>query len=151
MNHNQAVPVTILLVEDNPGDVFLTKAAFAEAKFHNNIIVAEDGEVAMAILNKEAGYENVATPDLILLDLNLPKKDGRQVLKEIKEHETLRRIPVCVMTSSKAEQDVLRSYDLHTNSYLVKPVDLEQFIKVVSAIENFWFSLVVLPGKCQAK
>ncbi|MFK8068471.1 MAG: response regulator [Gammaproteobacteria bacterium] len=137
----------ILLVEDNPGDVLLTREAFSEAKIKNNIHVAADGEEALAFLKRQEGYENVATPDLILLDLNLPKLDGREVLQAIKRDENLRRIPVVILTSSKAEQDVLKTYDLHANSYLVKPVDLEKFVEVVNAIENFWFSVVVLPEK----
>ena len=135
----------ILLVEDNPGDVMLTKEAFLEAKVNNNITVVKDGEEALNYLKKEAAFAEVTTPDIILLDLNLPKKDGREVLSVIKQDTSLRRIPVIVLTSSKAEQDVINTYDLHANGYMVKPVDFEQFNKIVQAVENFWFSVVVLP------
>ena len=145
MTKPQPKIVEILLVEDNPGDVVLTKEAFADAKIHNNINVAADGEEALKYLRKEGEFANATVPDIILLDINLPKKDGREVLAEIKVDEVLRRIPVVVLTSSKAEQDVVDVYDLHANSYLVKPVNLEKFIDVVSAIESFWFSVVVLP------
>lgn len=145
MIDSQSRPVEILLIEDNPGDVILTKEAFATAKINNTISVARDGEVAMQILNREEKYKNTPKPDLILLDLNMPKKDGRDVLAEIKNNPDLRRIPVIILTSSKAERDILETYDLHANSYLVKPVTLSQFSKVVSAIENFWFTIVVLP------
>ena len=145
MTKPQPKIVEILLVEDNPGDVVLTKEAFADAKIHNNINVAADGEEALKYLRKEGEFANATVPDIILLDINLPKKDGREVLAEIKVDEVLRRIPVVVLTSSKAEQDVVDVYDLHANSYLVKPVSLEKFIDVVNAIESFWFSVVVLP------
>jgi chemotaxis family two-component system response regulator Rcp1 len=135
-------PVEILLVEDNPGDVFLTKNAFSETKIKNNISVAKDGEEAMDYLHKRNGFENAITPDLLLLDINMPKKDGREVLEEIKADEVLRHIPVVIMTSSKAEKDVIKTYDLHANSYIIKPVDLKQFSEAVNAIENFWFSIV---------
>lgn len=147
MNDLTARPVEILLVEDNPGDVILTREAFAEAKINNNITVAKDGELALSMLRKEGEHEGMATPDLVLLDLNLPKVDGREVLTQIKQDDTLRRIPVVVLTSSKAEQDIIETYDLHANSYLLKPVDLSKFAEVVSAIENFWFSVVVFPDK----
>ena len=137
--------IEILLVEDNLGDVILTEEAFAEAKISNNIRVAQDGEEALAFLRQESGYENAVRPDLILLDLNLPKIDGREVLSQVKADENLRRIPVVVLTSSQAEHDVLKSYNLHANSYIVRPIDLFQFSKVVNAVENFWFSIVVLP------
>jgi len=145
MTKPQPKIVEILLVEDNPGDVVLTKEAFADAKIHNNINVAPDGEEALKYLRREDEFADATVPDIILLDINLPKKDGREVLAEIKVDEVLRRIPVVVLTSSKAEQDVVDVYDLHANSYLVKPVNLEKFIDVVSAIESFWFSVVVLP------
>jgi len=145
MTKPQPKIVEILLVEDNPGDVVLTKEAFADAKIHNNINVAADGEEALKYLRKEGEFANATVPDIILLDINLPKKDGRQMLAEIKDDATLRRIPVVVLTSSKAEQDIVDAYDLHANSYLVKPVSLEKFIDVVNAIESFWFSVVVLP------
>ncbi len=138
-------PIDILLVEDNEGDVFLTKKAFEKAKILNNIHVALDGEIAMDMLHKKKGHEEIPRPDIILLDMNLPKKDGKQVLLEIKKDQTLRRIPVVILTSSKAEQDVVKAYDLHANSYIIKPLSLEKFFDVVKAIENFWFSIVVLP------
>lgn len=140
-------PAEILLVEDNPGDVILTQEAFATAKIRNHIHVAKDGEVALQMLHKEGQYADAVTPDLILLDLNLPKKDGRQVLEEIKQQPKLRRIPVVVLTSSQAERDVIKTYDLHANSYITKPVDLEQFMRVVQSIERFWFTVVVLPAE----
>ncbi len=138
-------PIEILLVEDNEGDVFLTKKAFQKAKIVNNIYVAPDGEVAMEMLKNEAGYEDIPKPDIVFLDINLPKKDGKQVLAEMKADENLRRIPVVILTSSQAEQDVLKSYDLHANSYIVKPVDLKKFQAVVDVVEDFWFSIVMLP------
>ena len=141
----QTKQVEILLVEDNAGDVFLTKKAFARAKISNTIHVAKDGEVAMDMLNKKGEYEDLATPDLVLLDINLPKKDGKQVLQEMKNDERLRRIPVIVLTSSKAERDVLKTYDMHANSFIVKPINLEKFHEVVMAIEGFWFTVVMLP------
>lgn len=145
---NQSVrPIEILLVEDNPGDVLLTREAFSEAKIRNNIHVARDGEEALAYLNNDSGYEDAIKPDLILLDLNLPKIDGREVLDTIKKHDQLKRIPVVVLTSSEAEQDIVKTYDLHANSYVVKPIDLDQFVKVVNAVENFWFSVVTLPNE----
>lgn len=146
MTKQQIHPIEILLVEDNPGDVILTREAFSEAKICNNIHVAQDGEEAIAYLQKEAGYEDSKKPDLILLDLNLPKIDGREVLDKVKSNDNLKRIPVVVLTSSEAEQDIIKTYDLHANSYVVKPIDLDQFIKVVNAVENFWFSVVTLPN-----
>ena len=138
-------PIEILLVEDNEGDVFLTKKAFEKAKIINNITVASDGKEALRMLRHETPYETVARPDIILLDINLPKKNGKEVLADIKNDDNLKRIPVVILTSSKAEQDVLKTYDLHANSYIVKPIDLEKFKGVVTAIEDFWFSVVVLP------
>ena len=137
--------VEILLIEDNPGDVRLTLEALHEGKVKNNLVVATDGETALAILRREGAHAEAPRPDLILLDLNLPKKDGREVLAEIKADEQLRCIPVVVLTTSKSEEDVLRSYQLNANCYITKPVDLEQFIRVVRAIEDFWLTLVVLP------
>lgn len=136
----------ILLVEDNEGDVFLTKKAFEKAKIANNIHVAGDGEIAMEMLRSNEGFSGQGRPDIVLLDINLPKKDGKQVLAEMKNDDELKRIPVVVLTSSKAERDVLKTYDLHASSYIVKPLNLEKFHDVVSAVENFWFSVVVLPG-----
>jgi len=140
-------PVEILLVEDNPGDVRLTQEALKESKILNHLHVVGDGEEAMAFLRRQGKYAKVARPDLILLDLNLPKMDGRGVLSEVKADEELRRIPVVVLTSSSAEQDILKSYDLHANAYITKPVDLEQLGVVVKAIEEFWFSIVKLPER----
>jgi len=138
-------PVTILLVEDNEGDVGLVEEVFEDAKIRNSLHVAEDGEEAMLFLNKEESFANAPTPDLILLDLNLPQKDGREVLEEIKTDEKLKRIPVVVLTTSKAEEDILKSYNLHANSYITKPVDFDQFIKVIKSIEDFWLEVVRLP------
>ena len=138
-------PVEILLVEDNPGDVRLTEEALKEGKVLNNIHLANDGVEAVSFLQKEGKYADAVRPDLILLDLNLPKKDGREVLKEIKKDEALRRIPVVVLTTSKAEEDIIRTYDYHANCYITKPVDFDQFIKVVKSIEDFWLSVVKLP------
>jgi len=140
-------PVEILLVEDNEGDVGLVEEVFEEAKIRNIIHVAEDGEEAMLFLNKEVPYVDAPTPDIILLDLNLPQKDGREVLEEIKTDENLKRIPVVVLTTSKAEEDIIKSYDLHANSYITKPVDFDQFIRVVRSIENFWLEVVRLPNE----
>jgi two-component system, chemotaxis family, response regulator Rcp1 len=138
-------PIEILLVEDNPGDVRLTQEALREGKVSNNISVAGDGVAAMAFLRREAAFGGAPHPDLILLDLNIPKKDGRQVLDEIKQDVDLRRIPVVILTTSKAEEDILRSYNLHANCYITKPVDLDQFMAVVGSIEDFWLSIVKLP------
>ncbi len=137
--------IEILLVEDNPGDVRLTKEAFREGKIRNNLHVVEDGIEALAFVNREDDYADAARPDIILLDLNLPKKSGIEVLAEIKNDESLRRIPVVIMTTSAADQDILKSYDLHANCYIVKPVDLEQFLTVVQTIEDFWVTIVKLP------
>ena len=139
--------IEVLLVEDNPGDVRLTMEAFKEARVINHFSVVEDGTEALAYLRREGKYASVALPDLILLDLNLPKKDGREVLKEIKNDENLRRIPVVILTTSTAEQDILKTYDLHANCYINKPVDFDQFLTVVRAIENFWLTVVKLPQK----
>ena len=139
-------PIEILLVEDNPGDVRLTIEALKEGKVRNRLSVARDGVEALAFLRREGSHTNASRPDLILLDLNLPKKDGREVLAEIKEDPRLRRIPVVVLTTSKAEEDILRTYDLHANCYITKPVDLEQFISVVRSIDDFWLSVVRLPS-----
>lgn len=142
-----AKPIELLLVEDNPGDIDLTKKALERGKVANRLTVAKDGVEALAILHRADGYSHYPRPDLILLDLNLPKKDGREVLAEIKEDEELRRIPVVVLTSSKAEEDVLKTYDLYGNGYVTKPVDMEQFTRIVKSIEEFWFHVVRLPGK----
>jgi CheY-like chemotaxis protein len=138
-------PVQILLVEDNPGDVVLTKDALKESKVLNRLSVVEDGVEAVAFLRREGQYADALRPDLVLLDLNLPRKDGRQVLADMKADPVLARIPVVILTSSKAEQDVLKTYNLHANCYVTKPVDLNQFVTVVKAIQNFWLSIVTLP------
>ncbi len=137
----QGTPIEILLVEDNEGDIFLTRKVFEKAKIRNVITVAEDGEIAMDMLKGK----KIRRPDIILLDINLPKKDGKQVLDEIKNDPDLKTIPVVIMTSSKAEKDILESYDLHANSYIIKPVTLDKFGEVVSIVENFWFGVVALP------
>ena len=142
-------PVEVLLVEDNAGDVRLTLEAMKEGKVINNLSIASDGVEAMAFLRKEGRYKDAARPDIILLDLNLPKKDGREVLGEIKADPSLRLIPVVVLTTSQAEEDILRTYNLHANCYVTKPVDLEQFINVVKSINDFWFSVVKLPTVTQ--
>jgi two-component system, chemotaxis family, response regulator Rcp1 len=138
-------PVEILLIEDNPGDVRLTKEALKEAKVINNLTVLKDGVEALAFLRRQEAYDNAVIPHLILLDLNLPKKDGREVLAEIKADDKLKRIPVVVLTTSQDEQDIFKSYNLHANCYVTKPVDLEQFMTVVKSIEDFWLGIVMLP------
>jgi CheY-like chemotaxis protein len=138
-------PVEILLVEDNPGDAELTLETLRESKLLNHMSVVDDGVEAMAYLRREGKYAEATRPDLILLDLNLPKKDGREVLAEVKADDRLRRIPVVVLTTSSAEQDILQTYDLHANCYITKPVNLDQFSAVVRAIEEFWFTIVKLP------
>lgn len=138
-------PVEILLVEDNEGDIGLVEEIFEEDQINNNLSITEDGEEAMDFLNRQGKFVNAPRPDIILLDLNLPKKDGREVLKEIKEDERFRMIPVVVLTTSKAEKDILKSYDLHANSFITKPVDFEQFIKVIRSIGDFWLEVVKLP------
>jgi chemotaxis family two-component system response regulator Rcp1 len=140
-------PIEILLVEDNPGDVRLTMEAFKENKMRNSLHVVGDGVEALAFLGQEDKYADAPRPDLILLDLNLPKKDGREVLAEIKTDDDLKRIPVVVLTTSKAEEDIIRTYDLHVNCYITKPVELDQFIKVVQSIEEFWLTIVKLPAE----
>lgn len=140
-------PIEILLVEDNPGDVRLTIEALKEGKVSNKINVAADGIEALAFLRREGKYENAPKPDLILLDLNLPKKNGREVLAEIKMDSRLKCIPVVILTSSQAEKDIVTTYNLHANCYITKPVDFGQFIDVVKSIENFWFTVVKLPPK----
>ena len=135
----------VLLVEDSPGDVRLTRESFKDAKVHINLHVASDGVEAMAVLRHEGKYKDVPRPDLILLDLNLPKKSGREVLEEIKADSDLMSIPVVVLTTSASDEDVLRSYLLHANCFITKPVDLAGFLKVVQSIDNFWLSIVKLP------
>jgi chemotaxis family two-component system response regulator Rcp1 len=138
-------PIDILLVEDNPGDARLTFEALKESKVNNRLNVVEDGVDALAFLRREGKFSDSPRPDLILLDLNLPKKDGREVLADIKANESLKRIPVVILTTSKAEEDILKTYDLHANCYITKPVDLNQFVRVVQIIEDFWFTIVKLP------
>ncbi|TET85658.1 MAG: response regulator [Anaerolineales bacterium] len=142
---NMGHPVEILIVEDNPGDVRLMQEAMRDSKVLNKIHVVEDGVAAMAYLHRDGEYADVPCPDLIMLDLNLPMKDGREVLVEIKEDTELRRIPVVILTTSGAEDDILRTYNHHANCYITKPIDLQQFINVVRAIENFWLTIVKLP------
>ncbi len=137
--------IEILLVEDNPGDARLTLEAFKEGRVLNNLTVMKDGVEALAYLRREGPYANAKQPDLILLDLNLPRKDGREVLSEIKADERLMKIPVIVLTTSAAEEDIARAYSRHANCYITKPVDLDQFLRVAQSIETFWLSLVKLP------
>lgn len=145
-NRKSLRPVEILLVEDNPGDVDLTVEALKEGKVANNLHVAGDGEAAMRFLRREGEHAGAAQPDLILLDLNLPRMDGREVLAEIKKDDRLKMIPVVVLTTSDAEIDVVRTYEMHANCYIQKPVDLEQFFGVVKSIDSFWLSVVTLPA-----
>lgn len=147
MNNNYVNPIDILLVEDNPADVRLIIETLKEEKIYNALHVVEDGEEALAFLRKQDKYTNVERPDLILLDLNLPKIDGRDVLRVIKTDETLKTIPVVVLTVSKSEEDIWKSYQLHANCYITKPVDLEQFSKVAKAVQEFWLTIVKLPPK----
>ena len=138
-------PVEILLVEDNPGDVRLTQEAFKDGKMLNKLHVVEDGMEALAFLKREGKYTDVPRPELILLDLNLPRKDGRDVLAEIKGDRNLKRIPVVILTTSRSEEDILRSYDLNANCYITKPLELDKFIEIVKSIEDFWLTIVKLP------
>jgi chemotaxis family two-component system response regulator Rcp1 len=140
-------PIEILLVEDNPGDVRLTIEAFKEGKMHNRLQVVNDGVEALACLRRQGKYVDAPRPDIVLLDLNLPKKDGREVLIEIKGDSDLKRIPVVILTTSEAEEDIRRAYDHSANCYITKPVDFEQFMKVVKCIEEFWLTVVKLPEK----
>ncbi len=142
---NISHPAEILLVEDNPGDVRLTQECFKESKISNNLSVVMDGQEAIDFLRHKGKFANAPRPDLILLDLNLPRKDGREVLAEIKADPDLRKIPVVVLTISKAEQDILKSYDLHANCFITKPIDLDQFAIIVKSIEDFWLTIVKLP------
>jgi CheY-like chemotaxis protein len=142
---DRARPIEILLVEDNPADARLAREALLEGKVRNRLHHVEDGDQALAVLRRQGEFVGTVRPDLVLLDLNLPGRDGREVLAEVKGDPDLRRIPVVVLTSSKAEEDVLRSYDLHANCYVTKPIDLDQFIKVVRQVERFWLEVVELP------
>lgn len=143
----RGTPVEILLVEDNPGDVRLTIEALKESKLHNNISVVKDGEEALAFLRLEGKYRESPRPDIILLDLNLPRKTGIEVLEEIKEDENLKVIPVVVLTTSKSEEDIQKTYTNHANCFVTKPVDFEKFLTVVKSIEDFWLNIVKLPYK----
>ena len=140
-------PIEVLLVEDDPGDVLMTKEAFEEHKLRNRLSVVSDGAAALSYLRHEGEYADVATPDLILLDLNLPRIDGREVLEEIKKDEEFRRIPVVVLTTSQTDEDILRSYQLHANAYVTKPVDFDRFLSVVRQIDEFFVSVVKLPPR----
>lgn len=140
-------PIEILLVEDSPGDVRLTREVLKEGKVLNNLNVVGDGVAALAFLRRENQYTHAPRPDLILLDLNLPKKDGREVLAEIKTDRSWQRIPIVVLTTSQAEEDILKAYNLHANCYITKPIDLDQFIRVLRVIEDFWLTIVKLPAE----
>ena len=140
-----ATPIEILLVEDSPGDIRLTREALRDAKVQNNLHIALDGIEAMKFLGRDGAHANAPRPDLILLDLNLPRMSGREVLEQIKLHDDLKSIPVVILTTSAAVEDVIRSYELHANCYITKPVDLDQFMKVVRTIDNFWLAIVKLP------
>ena len=143
-------PIEVLLVEDNPGDVRLTREALKDGKVSNNLSVAQDGVEALRFLRREGPYAGAPRPDVVLLDLNLPKKDGREVLQEMKQDRSLRTIPVVVLTSSDAERDIVGAYELQANCYITKPVDLDQVITAVKSIEDFWFSIVKLPPEPRA-
>ena len=145
MFEEQTRPVHVLLVEDNPGDVRLMREALRNGRCGKNMDAVENGEEALAYLRREPPFREVPKPDLIFLDLNLPKKDGREVLLEIKQDESLRRIPVVVLTTSEAERDILRAYDLHANCYVKKPTELDEYMEVIRACENFWLHIVRLP------
>ncbi|GAB0058123.1 Response regulator rcp1 [Candidatus Magnetaquicoccaceae bacterium FCR-1] len=147
MDPEHAKPVEILLVEDSPGDVELTREALADSKLLNRLYVVEDGEEALDFLRRKGRFAHAVRPDVVLLDLNLPRRDGREVLEEIKGDPELKAIPVVVLTTSRADEDILRTYQLHANCYITKPVDLNQFFAVVKSVENFWFSVVKLPPK----
>jgi chemotaxis family two-component system response regulator Rcp1 len=146
---SNAEPIDILLVEDNVRDARLAEETLKESKIHNNLYHVKDGVEAMQFLHRQGEYTHAPHPDLILLDLNLPRKDGREVLAEIKDDPRLRFIPVVVLTTSEAERDLVRTYHLHANAYVVKPIDLDRFIEVVQAIEDFWFAIVKLPPKVE--
>ena len=139
--------IEILLIEDNPGDARLTQEAMRAANMTNVLHVVEDGEQAMEFLRRRSRFKDAPRPDLILLDLNLPKKDGRAVLAEVKTDPDLRRIPVVVLTTSRSEEDVMQAYDMHANAYVTKPVNLDQFMRIVALIDEFWLKVVTLPGR----
>jgi len=145
-----AATIEVLLVEDSPGDVRLTQEAFKDAKVHINLNVVSDGAEAMEFLNREGKHAHAPRPDLILLDLNLPKKDGREVLEEVKESPTLKSIPIVILTTSASDADILRSYRLHANCYITKPVSLDAFLEVVKSIDDFWLTVVRLPSEAHS-
>jgi CheY-like chemotaxis protein len=145
MKYSQAKPIEILLVEDSPLDIKLTQEALIEGKVKNNLHIVMDGEDAMDFLHKTGKYHAAPRPDIILLDLNLPRKDGREVLAEMKSDPDLRRIPVVILTTSRAEEDIIKTYDLHVNCYVTKPVDMNQFLDAIKSISNFWLTVVALP------
>lgn len=147
MAPNEGDPIEILLAEDNPGDVRLTEKALDHGNIINNLHVVKNGVEALQFLRQEGEFSDKPRPDLVLLDLNMPKKDGREVMEEMKGDPSLRRIPVVVLTSSEAEEDVVRSYELNANAYLTKPVDFDGFVDIVKRIEDFWFSVVKMPPK----
>ena len=147
MKETRAHMIDILVVEDNAGDVRLIREVLHDSKVFNTLFRVKDGVEAMDFLNKRGSYKNAPKPDLIILDLNLPKKDGREVLAEIKQDPDLKHIPIIIMTISQSEEDILKSYNLHANCFITKPIDFNQFIKVVKSIEDFWFSIVKLPPK----
>jgi chemotaxis family two-component system response regulator Rcp1 len=150
MNANLGRAAEVLLVEDSPGDVRLTREALKEGKVRNNLSVVNDGVEAMEFLRRQGKYADAPRPDIVLLDLNMPRKDGREVLAEMKSDDDLKRIPVVILTTSEAEQDILKTYELHANCYLTKPVDLEQFISIVKSVEDFWLTIVQLPRSLAA-
>ncbi|NUQ00284.1 MAG: response regulator [Armatimonadetes bacterium] len=147
MSRASGRPVEILMVEDNPGDARLTMEGLKEAKVRNNLHIVHDGEQALQFLYRQAGYEDAPRPDLILLDLNLPRCNGREVLAKIKSDQQLHRIPVVVLTSSQAEEDIVSAYDLNVNCYVTKPVDFDRFVQVIQSIEDFWLTIVKLPSE----
>ena len=144
--NDEVMPIEVLLVEDDPGDVLLTREAFEDHKLRNNLHVVNNGVDAMTFLRREGEHIDAPTPDLILLDLNLPRKDGREVLEELKSDQTLSRIPVIVLTTSAAESDILHSYDLQANCFITKPLDLDEYFSVVRSIEDFWLTTARLPS-----
>ena len=147
MNIDKARMIEILLVEDDPGDILIAKEALEQSKLVNNLHVAENGEEALAFLRREGDHADAPKPDLILLDLNLPRRDGREVLADVKDDPELRRIPIVILTTSQAEEDIIKSYDLHANAYVTKPVDFAQFVRVVQQIDEFFFTVVSLPER----
>ncbi|MGE5406511.1 MAG: response regulator [Methanosarcina sp.] len=151
MENTGSESIDILVVEDNPGDARLIREILNENSLYSSLNIVNDGVEAMAFLNNEGKFSAAPKPDLIILDLNLPRKDGREVLAEVKAHEELKHIPIVIMTISQAEEDILKTYKLHANCYITKPIDLTEFIKVIKSIEDFWFSVVKLPPKTTVK